>query len=215
MTYAISIAEPLAYATVDDLRSQVEAELDRDDITDDDWRSTLQLVETYLNRTLRHPQMEKVTGIAVTDGAGTLPADFLAMRALYDANKVSLPSVDAVSMIETPVGGRKVCSIVGEQLLVAPQSTETVTLIYYGKIPRLTINEQSNWVLANHADVYFFGCLMYLSSRIGDNDSGAVEKWRTAFGQSVGELEEFGKRRRFGGPLLQRSNVRQVRGALC
>lgn len=213
MSYAVSLGETPAFANRDDLMREVKEELNRADITDLELRSGIQLVEAYLNRNLRVSQMEVVTSIDLFAGVGDVPSDFLALRAMYDADRVAIPAVDAVAMIETETGQRKVCAIVGNDFRVSPREDETVTVIYWAKIPALTIDQQTNWVMDSFPDVYWFGVLAFVTSRIGDDASGNVEKWHAAFRQSAAELVEHGKRRRFGGPLLQRSVVRQVRGA--
>ena len=210
MSVAVSVGEVPAVSTRDDLIREVMDELDRSDITDLQARSSLQLLEGYLNRELRVPQMEKVTTVAFASGAAALPMDFIALRAMYDGKRVAIPAVDPVQMVETLTGGRKVHAIVGGDFMLAPSSDEVVTIIYYQRIPALTANAQTNWLLASHPDVYFYGLLAFLCSRLADENEA---KWRALLDQSIGSLIGYSHSRRFGGPLLQRSSVSQVRGA--
>jgi len=214
MSVAISIGEVPAFATRDDLVREVQDRLDRDsiDVTDLRVRSAIQLVEAEFNRNVRVPQMETVLSASLTNGVFTLPSDFITLRAVYDANKVMVPAVDPLALIETQPNGRKVHAIIGGDLRVAPEADEVVTLFYYGALPRLSADTQSNWLLASHPDVYFYGVLSQLSDLFADDD--AAGKYRTAFQSAMGQLISLGNTRRYGGPLLQRSSMVQTRGAI-
>lgn len=210
MSVAVSIGEVPALSTRDDLIREVQDEMDRDDITDLQVRSAIQLLEGYLNRELRVPQMETVAPITFTDGLAAIPANFLTLRAMYDSRRVAIPAVDPVAMVETQTSGRKVHAIVGTDFMLAPAATETATIIYYSRIPNLSANAQTNWLFAANPDVYFYGTLAFLCSRYADESE---LKWRTLLDSAIASLIAFGQARRFGGPLLQRSSVMQVRGA--
>ena len=211
MSVAVSLSEPRAIETRDDLVIGVKAELNRTDITDTEVKSAIQRAEARMNRILRVPAMETITGIDITDGVGALPSDWLMLRGLYDADKQIIPAVDPLAMFEAQTGAHKVHSIVGGQLRVGPVSTEAVTAIYYAKIPALNVNQQTNWLLDSHADVYFYAVLLALESRIGNDDRLGL--WKGAWDEALAELKDAGRRDRFGGPLQQRSIMTQVRGA--
>jgi len=210
MTVAISIGEVPAFTNRDDLYREVMDEMDRDDIGEMQFRSALQLLEAFINRNIRVPQMEAVEPIALEAGSAPLPSGLISVRALYDAAKVQIPAVDPLALIETPTSGRKVHCIIGGALKVAPEADETVTLIYYSAIPRLTADTQTNWLLASHPDVYFYGVLSFLCSRYADDEAAA--KWKALLDGSLVELTALGNRRRYGGPLIQRNPVMQTRG---
>lgn len=211
MSVAVSLSEPRAIETRDGLIIEAKAELNRDDISEDEVKSAIQRFEARINRILRVPAMETVAGIDIVDGVGSLPSDWLMLRGLYDADKNLIPAVDPLAMFEARTGERKVHSIVGGQLRVGPTSTEAVTAIYYAKIPALTVNQQTNWLLDAHADIYFYGVLLALESRIGNDDR--LGMWKGALDEALTELIDAGRRDRFSGPLQQRSIMKQVRGA--
>ena len=213
MSVAISIGEIPAFATRDDLVREVMDRLDRDgvDVTDTRVRSAIQLVEAEFNRNVRVPQMEALDSLALTSGSISLPSGFIALRALYDSDSRIIPAVDPMALIETPPGGTKVHCIIGGALKVAPAADETVTCLYYTKLPNLSADAQSNWLLDTHPDIYFYGTLTQLSDLFADDDNAA--KYRAAFENAMGQLIDLGHRRRFGGPLMMRSNVVQTRGA--
>lgn len=211
MSVAVSLSEPRAIETRDDLVVEVKAELNRTDITDTEVKSAIQRAEARMNRILRVPAMETIVTIEVIDGVGALPSDFMMLRGLYDADKQSIPAVDPLAMFEAHPGAHKVHSIVGGQLRIGPTSTENVTAIYYAKIPALNVNQQTNWLLDAHADIYFYAVLLALESRIGNDDRLGL--WKGAWDEALTELIDAGRRDRFGGPLQQRSIMTQVRGA--
>ena len=211
MSFAISLTEAQAIETRDDLITEVKAELNRSDISDIEVRSAIQRLEARLNRILRVPAMETVATATLVSGVAALPTDFLVLRALYDAAKHRIAAVDPLAMIETQTGGTKVHAIVGGSIRVAPPADEVVTAIYYAKIPPLNISAPSNWLLKDHADIYFYGTLVALEARIGNDER--IGLWKAALDESVGELIDFGNRQRFGGPLTMRMAIPQVRGA--
>lgn len=211
MSFAVSLAGAPVIATYTDLVAAVKSELDRDDVADTKVLEFVQRFEARMNRILRVPEMETVASVAVTDGVGDFPTDFLELRRVYDSENVVLPGVEPTVWIEALAGEQKVHCIVGGRLRIAPESTENVSILYYGAIPPLNIDQQTNWLLAGHADLYLYGCCYLFCSHVDDDDG--VAKYKLAADEVLSELIEQGLRRRFGGPLRHKSSVTQVRGA--
>jgi hypothetical protein len=206
----ISLSASFPIESVDDLRTRVKAEANRSDLTDDEINEFIQRAESRFNRILRVPAMEAVSTGALVDGAAAEPSDFLQLRAMYDANNCAIPAVDPVQWIETRYGAKVHCRISGA-LRVAPATDEAVTIIYYAKIPALSAEQSTNWLLTSHPDVYLYEVMLQVCSRIGDDDNAI--KWRAASDEALAELSADGLRSRFGGPLRQRGVATQVRGA--
>lgn len=211
MSFAVSLAGAPVIASYDDLVAAVKSELDRADVSDEKVLEFIQRFEARMNRLLRVPEMERVETLALVDGSCDLPTDLLEVRRIYDASNVMLYAVEPSAWVERRSGGRKVYCILGGAVKVAPDSDETVTMVYYAAIPPLNIDQQTNWLLAAHADLYLYGCCYLFCSHVDDDDG--VAKYKTAADEVLSELIAQGQRKRFGGPLLQRSSVVQTRGA--
>lgn len=208
MSYAVSLAGAAVIATYTDLVTAVKAELDEGTIADSQVLEFVQRFEARLNRILRVPDMEKIGSVAVASGSGELPIDFLEMRRVYDSANVMLPGVEPTVWIEALAGHEKVHCLAAGALKIAPASDETVNIVYYGKIPALNIDQQSNWLLESHPDIYFYGVLVLFCSHIANDDG--VAKYKAALDEALGELIDAGNRRRFGGPVMAKSPVASI-----
>lgn len=211
MSFAVSLAGAPVIATYSDLVASVQAELDRDDVDDVRVVEFIQRFEARMNRLLRVPEMEAVAQIAMADGSGYLPTDFLELRRVYDADNCPVPAVEPSAWLERRTSGGKVHCIVAGALRVAPDSDDAVSILYYAKIPALNDDQQSNWLLEAHPDLYLYGVCYLFCSHVDDDDG--VLKYKAAADEVFGELIASGERRRFGGPLRHRPVVMQTRGA--
>lgn len=194
------------------LVTAIKDRANRTDMADADAEGFIQQGEARLNRLLRLPAME-TTATLTTDSTGSvaLPSDFLAMRAVYDANNVSLLSVTPIQMIETPAGASKVYALMAGNLRLAPAGVEALTALYYKKITALTSSNTTNWLLLAHPDIYLYAALWaYADWRDEADDS---QKWQGLLNACISEVIEASKRDRFGGPLFQRGSMIQVVGS--
>ncbi len=210
MSIAVTLSEAPSVGSRDDLIAAIKDEQNRDDVADNSVKRHLQLVEAELNRRLRVPDMEMVASLQMADGAVSLPDEFLAMRAVYDADKCIIPAVDPMQLIETPAYGEKVYSLIGGQLRVAPDSDELVTCIYYRTIPRLIADSPTNWLLDRHADIYLHGVNAHFANYVQDTATAAREF--QLFDRAIDQLMMASLHDRYGGPLRQRGTMRQTRG---
>src|SRR3954470_10100503 len=82
MSITLTVSVPSAIPDLDTLKSTVADWLDRDDLNSK-VPIFIQFAESYFNRELRTPEMEK-TALFSAEGEDTpLPDDYLAMRAIY------------------------------------------------------------------------------------------------------------------------------------
>lgn len=120
------------------------------------------LAEAKLNRALRTADMEATATVALSNGAGPLPTDFLEMISLTGPNSYQ---VNAVSQAElyarfknyggTPAG----YYINGNTITLSPSTTGNATILYYAKIPNLSVSTPTNWLLLRAPDVYLYALL--------------------------------------------------------
>jgi len=117
------------------------------------------LAELKLNRFLRVAEMELVGTVTVTNGAGTLPADFLEAREVKNANGLPIRAVSLQQLTESYAGRSGIpagYAIVGSTINVRPIGDGNLTITYYGKLPGLTLSTPSNWLLEKAPDAYLY-----------------------------------------------------------
>lgn len=211
MTIAINTGTNSAFADYNDLVGNLRLWLDRSDL-DPLIPTFISLAEGYLNRVLRVPDMEAAIMPTVTNGRFALPDDCLQVRSVR-CGGVALEAYSPSGLLDTfgaALGTAGGYAIAGRTVTIAPASTLPVQLAYWQRIPQLTVNAPSNWLLIDHSDVYFYGALLSAETYI--DNPGKVEQWRGAFEAAVDQVQTAGSKAQYGGPIRMRVNVRQFPG---
>jgi hypothetical protein len=159
----------------------------------------LGLAETKLNRVLRVADMMTIGTVTLTDGDGTLPADFLEAYELLSPRGLPLRAVSAQQLTNsyrnlagTPAG----YAIVGSSLNVRPTAGGDVTLTYYAKIPPLTPAAPTNWLLEKAPDVYLYALVAEIA--IASRDAAGAQSAMQLMGLAIQGLQIEDERRRWG-----------------
>jgi hypothetical protein len=172
------------------------------------------LFEARMNRILRVPEMEESADLTVTDGVADLPADWLAIRHLYwngsnDSEIVPVPlSTLRRDYPQSAYTNRpQVYAVVGNELHLGPQPSadadEALTLLYYEKIPALSSDNETNWLITSHPDIYLYGTLAQ-AEFYGWNDD-RLPLVKAALDEALDELMVQGVGKHHGGgPLFPR-----------
>jgi len=204
------------------LLAAVEDHLERDDLSAP-FSRFVQLTETAMRRRLRTLDME-ITGTLTASGETVnLPSDIISLKNVHLAGSTAdgtpdLP-LDAIApgalaysysgMEGTPTA----YAIKGSKLLLAPIPAEPVTLNidYIAKFTPLTASA-TNWIIANHPDVYFYGVLAQAYARERDE---AAAGYGALFAGSLDDLASSRARDKWGPGLVLPHLVTQVSGAKC
>lgn len=166
----------MALGTRTELKAALADWLEKDDVETlaDTW---IALAETRMNRDLRVSHMVTRADLTVTDEYADLPADFLAprlirlkggdRRVLVNMTEEDLAGFKAAN----PTGEVYAFAVVGGEFEFAPAPTGTVelSLSYYAKIPALSDDNETNWVLTNYPDAYLRGALMEAGIYYGED----------------------------------------------
>src|SRR4051812_49096734 len=127
------------------------------------------LAEAHFNRSLRSSEMEITVTQDTTEGTIALPSDFLEVREIYiDDN----PDVVLVAMNPSGLraryglaatGAPAAYTITGTNLILAPFPADTITarMTYYAKPEGLTADNETNWLIAAHPDLYLRAVKFY------------------------------------------------------
>lgn len=123
---------------------------------------------------LRCREMETVLSITTTLGVGTLPTDYLGYRSVTDLasprRNLSYVSPETSDLYypERSSGNGDHFTIIGESIYAFPLTSNSVSLIYYKKIPALTALATTNWLLTKHPGIYLRAALLMAAEFIKD-----------------------------------------------
>jgi hypothetical protein len=150
------------------------------------------MFEADANHELRVRQMEETATITLTDGAGTLPTDYLAYRRVY-ANSSPVKQLQAVEpgwaidkYTDTSASDPFYFYISGTQIFTKPVCSSTLDLLYYQKIPALATNTSGNWLLSAAPGAYLYGALMHAAPFLDDDTR--IQTWGTLRNEAIALL---------------------------
>lgn len=216
MSIAIPTYSPGTIASYSDLLAEIRDLSDDDNYAQDKFDRALRKAEAQFNRTLRTPEMETRTILMITGELTPLPADFLALRFVFqegqpDAVLRSMSPEGMLSSYYGISGAPQAYTIEGRNLRVGPVGNATLEMVYYRPLPALSDAQVSNWLLAAHPDLYVAGVMAWLSFR--ERDEQAMSFWTGLVANLTAAITDAAARNRWGAAPLTPSGVRQVRGA--
>lgn len=175
--------------------------------------------EARFRRVLVMPEMETQVTLQAAPSV-TLPADLDSIRTLtvLGARQATMQPTSPTEFYGLPTaaaGAPSRYTVIGNALLSwpTPDAAYSALLTYYAKLPALSDANPSNWLLRDHPDLYLKAALAE-AEFFGWNDERlpGIITWVDG---TLAEVQAAGNRKRYGGPLSMRANVRQVRGAPC
>jgi hypothetical protein len=90
------------------------------------------------------------------------------------------------------------------ELVPAPGADVDIEMIYYGKIPALSAQQATNWLLTKAPDVYLYGSLLHAQPFLMDDQRMPV--FATLYNSRIEALnEESMKSTHSGSPLIARA----------
>lgn len=216
MSIAIVTSPENAISTLSDLVTVVRRRMDDDAFDANSIYAAIAEAEAVFNRELRVPKMETEYQFAVTSEQTDLPNDFLKMRAVYQEGSPDRPlrsmSPDGLrKLFLGQAGVPEAYAIENRRLVIGPVGNTTVTILYYARIPSLTDDNPSNWLLEEHPDLYVRLVLAILFDEIGDDARAERNEARAI--AIMGSINESGKSNRWGAAPLNPLGIAQVYGA--
>lgn len=192
-----------------DTRTELIAELgevlDRDDL-DARAPTWIKLAEARLNRLLDDPEMEVRTTTTAAGDYTALPSDFGAMVSVStgDGRLHQTGQVEFAAYDHTISGVPRHYAIVDGSIAFAPaNATASIEMVYRRRIPALTVDNETNWLLTLAPDVYFYAVLV--QAAMWDHDEDRAGIYKGALDEAIAELRQDGDKRKWGaGPLAPR-----------
>lgn len=175
------------------IRTQLIALLNRNDCTTSIADTFIDQAVARIQRTLRVPAMEKqsiITVNTVTPGSVILPDDFLNIKYFYsDWGMMEYRDFATFMQIPQSIGYPQYYTRVQGELKIKPTPPEgtVITMVYYGEIPDLATDTDTNFLTIIAPDLLIYGALTFASDYFVDDRKQIFED---RFGAIYGEVEE-------------------------
>jgi hypothetical protein len=159
-----------------------------------------------MNRELRVRPMLSRSTATISDEYSAVPTDFLGVRSFAldsaDLAFVDVADIDDAATDTTAAGKPTRYSVVGAEFrfFPAPDADYASVLTYWAKIPALSDDNPTNWLLTAHPDAYLYGAILHYAAFNRDADLMATAG--PAFAAALDAIrandisESFGDRRR-------------------
>jgi hypothetical protein len=167
------------------------------------------LAQAQINRKLRVNEMLERRTVTPSGDYIKLPPDWLAHNALAMTSPnrghlqfVTPSNYERLRAASQP-GPTKFYSVIGSNIVLfpAPGSDNQIEITYYAKVPALTDEAPSNWLLDRSPDVYLYGALVQAEPYLMNDER--VMLWASAFDKAIGEMQIESEKARFPAGGLQ------------
>ena len=135
-----------------------------------------------------------------------LPSNFLEMRRVVvnvsPQRPISLIAPDWATISYSGLSGTAWgYTIIGSTLAAFPQASDTMTLVYYAKIPALSDTNTTNWLLTDRPQIYLYGALLEAAPYLLDDTRATV--WQTYLETAIDNAEQADRRRRWSNAVMR------------
>lgn len=172
----------------------------------------IQFAEADFNRRLQHRKMVARKTATLNSARVALPSDWLSAINLEIDGRIpsrlkylSPSDLDNARDDYETSGIALYYTLIGDEIEVAPHpsTSSTLEMLYRAKIPALATGNPTNWLLAEHPDLYLFGALAQaLPWMEGDP---RAQSWVDKAEAILAAINTHDERARFsGGPLVRR-----------
>ena len=196
----------MALTTYSELKTSIGNYLNRSDLTSviPDF---ITLAESKLNRVLRLRTMQKRVSTTTTasDPFVDVPNDFLeSVQFFVDSDPNAIldyvnPTEIELDNIREASGKPKQYTIVGNefQLNPIPDTTYTLKLTYFAKVPSLSDSNTTNYLLTNYPQLYLYGSLLEAQPYIINDER--IQVWMGLYNEAVQLINRDDEQGRYSG----------------
>lgn len=171
----------------------------------------VQFVETDLNTRLRTREMIVRATTTNDDEYVRLPIDFLEainLQIVGGKSPLRYVTLDQADTIKHEKSYSDVAfySLMNGaiELVPAPANDVEIEMVYYGKIPALTLSAETNWLLTKAPDVYLYGALTHAAPFM-KNDARVATFGQVYLARVQSLLDESQTTLHSGSPLVART----------
>jgi len=170
------------------------------------------LAQAGLNRDVRHFRMENRATATLSGRYLEAPDDWVETIRFYAGSGQSLNRLELLSIGAMLDKRAAANDAVGDPIYYAhiengfevypsPDGPVTVELLYLQKLPALVNDEDTNWVLTDHPDVYLYGSLLHTAPYLVEDER--LNTWAQLYGASLARLNQSGEDQKWSGNSLQ------------
>lgn len=199
------------FATYASLKTSIADWLNRGDLTDV-IPHFIELAEARFNRDLRVRQMVKRSTAQLDEGYITLPGDWLEAKNIqintsFGPRKLEYVTLEQADQLRLGAGDAAgdphYFNITGSQLEIIPNPSgdPEIEMTYYAKIPALSSQNTSNWLLTSWPDMYLYGSLAHAAPYLKDDERVAV--WAAFYDRALQEITDSDARAQYSGSVLK------------
>ena len=200
----------MAISTYTELKASIASWLNRDDLTAN-VPDFIALAESSINNEIRHWRMETRAETTVDSQFTGIPSDWLATQRFHLVNSgtTSLnfmalsPMQEARAARNDAAGTPTNYSLNSSQfeLMPTPDGEYSAILMYYAKIPALTDDNQSNWLLTHHPDIYLYGALLHSAPYLKEDER--AQTWAALYTAAVARVNRASSKSNASGSGLR------------
>lgn len=197
-------------ATYAELQASVADFLNREDLTAT-IPTFIRLAEARIDRDMRHWRQELRGTLSLTSQYTALPATFLQpiRLQLTDGATSEVAPISVAQMMQmradradTPGRPTHYALTAGQiELLPTPDDTYAAAMVYYGRLPALSVSNTTNWLLTEAPDAYLYGSLIHAAPYL--KDDARLMVWESLFKQSLDMLNSSSEDAKWGGSGLR------------
>lgn len=198
----------MAITTYAELQTAVADWLNRSDLTAA-IPNFIALAEAQLNRELRHRKMVTRATLTVSSAYTNTPTDWLEnIRFQLNTNPIT-PLVFSTpeqliedSQVYVTSGQPMFFTVAGTQLQVlpTPDTSYSAELMYYAKIPSLSVTNTTNWLLTEAPDIYLYATLVQSAPYLKEDER--ISTWAGIYQKLLSDIELSDERARIGNSKL-------------
>jgi hypothetical protein len=195
-------------STYSELQAAVADFLNRDDLTTA-IPNFISLAEAALNRRMRAPEMVTRATVTIDAEYENRPSDWLeTIRYQVNTNPIAVlefvtPEEAIIQKTKYSASGQPLFfSTVGTQFqhVPVPDTSYTGELMYYSRIPALSVTNTTNWLLTANPDIYLYATLVQSAPYLKEDERLAT--WATILDRLLAEHDVAQERAKTGSSRL-------------
>lgn len=171
----------------------------------------IRLCEARIDRELTHWRQERRSTATLDVQYSTIPTDFLRpiRLQLLDTYTGEIAPISTSQMLQMRQdrndrpGRPEYYALTGGalELFPTPDDSYTASLVYYGRVPALSVSNTTNWLLTEAPDVYLYGALIHSAPYLKDDARLGV--WEGLFKLGLDNLNISSGDAKYGGTGLR------------
>jgi hypothetical protein len=195
-------------STYSELQAAVADFLNRDDLTTA-IPNFISLAEAALNRRMRAPEMVTRATVTIDAEYENRPSDWLeTIRYQVNTNPIAVlefvtPEEAIIQKTKYSASGQPLFfSTVGTQFqhVPVPDTSYTGELMYYSRIPALSVTNTTNWLLTANPDIYLYATLVQSAPYLKEDERLAT--WAAILDRLLAEHDVAQERAKTGSSRL-------------